>query len=106
MSRGHQSLSETEREVTEIFIMMRFGFTGVDSHAHFKRNLTPVFSLQFSLSLYGCMQAVVWGMECRAKTIPNHLKYITAVGSNGFAQNGIMPRAQSFPLFWMFLCQF
>src|SRR4030095_10221374 len=104
--RGHQSLDETESEVTEIFIIMRLSFTRVDSHAHFKGNLVPVFSLQFSLSIYGCMEAIVWSTECRAKAIPDHLKYITVVGSNCFAQNGIMSGVQRFPLFWMLLCQF
>jgi hypothetical protein len=78
----------------------------MDAHAHMDQCLPQIFSLQINLRFHRSVHRIPSGVECRAKTIPNDLKYITIVGFNCIPQNGMMSGAQRFPFFWMFLCQF
>jgi hypothetical protein len=89
-----------------IFVAMNFCFTSVDTHTHFQRSLTPVFRLQFSLHLYGCLQPIVRSIECHTQSISNDLKDITMVRLHGFTQNCMVSCPHRLPFCWMFLCQF
>jgi len=74
----------------------------MDAHPHFDVHVLPILGVQIKLRFHGCPRGIARGVERRAKSVANHLEYITLIVLNRSPQDLIVPRMCHVHVLWMF----